>query len=143
MTLKPMSTRHSTRGLDQREREIVSGIRKAIRADKKGEYLHPGYRKDLGNLYAGYCYVASEAFIHMIRRKGYKPMHLNVLVFGGGFIEHTSHWFVQAPDGRVIDPTVDQFDQKPLHHLAIGKGFLTKKPSSRGRALIRAVRNNG
>lgn len=46
----------------------------------------------------------------------------------------------RVPDGRVIDPTVDQFDEKPDHNLAKGKGFLTKKPSKRAAALIRAAR---
>jgi hypothetical protein len=136
------------RNLDHRERLIVKAIRQAIRADKKGEYLHPGYKKDLGNPYAGYCYVASEAFIHMIRRKGYRPMCMRVEVSTGSLYDllyrtFTTHWFVQAPDGRVIDPTIDQFDKKPPHHLAVGKGFLTKKPSTRGAALIKAARRNG
>lgn len=129
--------------LDSRERKVVAAIRRAIRDDKTGEYL--AWSQKCQNPYAGYCYVASEAFVTLIRRKGYKPMHLShkkaqLKLTIGSYDYNSDHWFIQAPDGRIIDPTSDQFAKTPEYHLAKGKGFLTKKPSKRGAALIRVAR---
>jgi hypothetical protein len=130
--------------LDQHERRIIFAIRRAIREDKAGEFLHRTVLKNPDSPYSGYCYVASEAFIKLIRRKGYKPMHLSdeyapaLQLRQQGYFN--DHWFVRAPDGRIIDPTADQFREIPDYHFAKGKGFLTKEPSKRGAALIRAAR---
>jgi len=132
--------------LDDRERRIFNAIRRAIRQDKDGQFLKYGLdRRESNNVYAGYCYVASEAFIHLIRRKGYKPMCMKVEVKTGTMYDmlyrtFMTHWFVQAPDGRIIDPTAEQFGGKIRYDYARGKGFLTKKPSKRAAALIKEVR---
>lgn len=116
---------------------LTKAIRKAIRADKEGSLLLPEYRpKVRGNTYRGYCYVATEAFLHMIGFGEYKPMFMYVddTPSGGDLC---THWFVMGPEG-VIDPTVDQFDSLPDYPAAKGKGLLTKNPSKRGTALIEA-----
>jgi hypothetical protein len=55
---------------------------------------------------------------------------------------HTTHWFLS--DGKtVIDPTKKQFRRPIKYDGAIGCGFLTKKPSKRGKLLIARIKQQG
>jgi hypothetical protein len=132
--IKPLKS-----NLDTKEQLVFNAIRKAIIEDVNGLFLkQPQVKEITSNPYTGYCYVAAEAFIYLIRRKNYKPMFLNL---PENFSEiYQTHWFIQSPKGYIIDPTADQFDNILPYNLAIGKGFLTKKPSKRGMALIKAVK---
>ncbi len=85
----------------------------------------------------GNCYVTSEALFHLLGGKdsGYKPC----TVRHEGFV----HWFlvrlVKTQMGvikTIIDPTSSQFKRLPPYHLARGRGFLTKAPSRRARAMM-------
>lgn len=105
-------------GIDSRERRVIAAIRRAIREDVDGEFLsHDVKRKH--NHYSGYCYVASEAFIALIRRKGYRTMHLGLSHIPEWGV--WNHWYVKNPKGIIIDPTMDQFKEKPPYHLSMGK----------------------
>lgn len=110
------------------ERDVARRIRASIRADN-GRLLLPKFRGQ-SSPYAGYCYIASEAFVHSMPR-GYKPMFLRW--------EGAPHWFVLSPTGKVIDLTAEQFKTRPDYGKARGKGFLTKHPSRRARELLRTV----
>lgn len=83
--------------------------------------------------YTGHCYVASEAFFHLLGgpQSGLTPA--TVLVDG------VVHWFLRGPDG-VIDLTADQFDCEIPYSEGRGRGFLTKQPSKRAQVLISRVR---
>lgn len=134
--------RISTKHMDDRERKLFLGIRKAIRQDAQGEFLSKYMEPQKSNTYQGYCYVAAEAFFHLIRRKGYKMVYLDV---GDYFSLHerfpqTTHWYITTPDGRIIDPTADQYPHGPPYELGRNCGALTKKPSKRARKLMSAVR---
>lgn len=87
------------------------------------DLLKPQYRNQTHKL-AGHCYIASEAFYHMLggRKNGYRPMYVKV--------KDKSHWFIKAIDGKILDITAEQFSRIP-YSKAIAKGFLTKKPSKR------------
>lgn len=91
--------------------------------------------RGLENPYAGHCYVASEALYHLLGGKdaGYKPM----------FIKHEGepHWFLSGPNGEIIDATAEQFSTPVPYEKAIGKGFLTSKPSARAQEVIDSVVN--
>ncbi len=110
------------------ENRVSERIRSAIRADR-GCLLQARYRGS-SCPYAGYCYLAAEAFFHSMP-KGYKPMFLRW--------EDAPHWFIQAPDGRVIDLTSEQFKTMPDYAQAKGKGFLTDRPSRRCSQLLLRV----
>lgn len=115
----------------------MAAIRRAIREDAEGKFLSHAI-KSKSNHYSGYCYVASEAFIALVRRKGYRAMHLGLShILGWGV---WNHWFVKSPKGIIIDPTMDQFRERPSYHLSIGKGFLTPIPSTKAKLLISAAR---
>ncbi len=85
---------------------------------------------------AGHCYAASEAAYHMLGGKasGYTPMQINH--------EGDSHWFIKHNDGTIIDPTADQFKTPVPYENAVGRGFLTRKPSKRAQTIIDRVNSN-
>lgn len=94
----------------------------------------------------GNCYVTCEALYHLFARdQGYVP-HT---------VEHEgdTHWFLARnwtettylghkigelvqTRHHIIDPTASQFETEPDYTKARGRGFLTKKPSKRARALM-------
>lgn len=80
----------------------------------------------------GNCYVASEALFHLLGGKaaGWTPMSVRT--------PGDVHWFLRHADGRILDPTAAQFAGKPKpdYAAARGRGFLTRKPSKRARALM-------
>ena len=88
------------------------------------------------NIYAGHCYVASEAIYHLAKRAGIalKPM----------FIYHkdTPHWYLMDSN-RILDSTKEQFADLVNYSKGRGKGFLTKRPSRRAVELIRRATTNG
>lgn len=87
----------------------------------------------------GDCYPAAEVVYHAAggKKAGLTPAQ----------VEHEgqSHWFVRGEHGKVYDPTADQFKTPVPYEEAVGRGFLTKKPSRRGRAMAReaGLRLNG
>lgn len=89
--------------------------------------------KGAENPLAGHCYVASEALYHLLGGSdaGWKPM----------FIRHEDapHWFLTNLDGKIVDPTADQFETPVPYEQGIGKGFLTKQPSARAQQVIDCV----
>jgi len=84
------------------------------------------------NYLVGHCYVASEAFYHLINgsENGWRPM----------FIMHegNSHWFLQN-GSSIIDITAKQFKSPVPYFRARGKGFLTKEPSKRAKILMERI----
>lgn len=87
----------------------------------------------------GDCYPAAEVVYHAAggKKAGLTPAQ----------VEHEgqSHWFVRGGHGKVYDPTADQFETPVPYDEAVGRGFLTKKPSRRGKAMAReaGLRLNG
>jgi hypothetical protein len=82
----------------------------------------------------GNCYVTCEALYHLLggAEQGWIPMNVRH--------EGESHWFLEK---RVwgeayvrLDPTVSQFKTEPDYTKARGRGFLTKEPSKRAKALM-------
>lgn len=93
----------------------------------------PEYRGN-ANKYAGHCYIASEALFYLTAKQLH-PM----------FIKHEgkSHWFLKDKNGNIIDLTASQFKSRIPYNKAVGKGFLTNKPSKRAHILIRKVKDYG
>ena len=82
----------------------------------------------------GHCYIASETYYHLSKEE--------LKIF---FIKHenSSHWFLKNKLGKIIDLTAGQFTTPVPYEKAIGKFFLTKKPSKRSRILIDRIKNRG
>jgi len=81
------------------------------------------------NPLAGHCYVASEVLYHLFLNDEWKPC----------FIRHegSPHWFLRnRRTGRVLDVTAEQFKTPVPYDKAVGKGFLTKKPSARAQVVL-------
>jgi hypothetical protein len=114
--------------------QAVKSIRSALTPD----LLKPSYRalQDAGaHPMTGHCFVASEALFYIMGGKG------------SGFVPHVghvnggTHWWVVGPDGRVWDPTLDQFDAPVEYEKGRGTGFGVPGagPSKRAQELLRRV----
>jgi len=81
----------------------------------------------------GNCYVTSEALYHLLGGKGagWRPETLRH--------EGDVHWYLRHSDGRVLDATAWQFVNPPDYSKGRGRGFLTRGPSKRARAMMRAM----
>lgn len=101
-----------------------------IKVDWK-EFAHP---------LAGHCYHASEALYHLWgKANGYKPAHVEVYM--GRHWGWVGHWFLRNAGGTVIDPTREQFGNKPVvYRHATNCSFLTKHPSKRAREVMRRMK---
>lgn len=77
------------------------------------------------------CYPAAEVVYHAGggKRAGLTPVQQRH--------EGRSHWWVRGPEGEVLDPTAGQFRRRVPYDQGRGRGFLTKKPSGRARALAK------
>lgn len=53
--------------------------------------------------------------------------------------EGDSHWFLQHESGVILDATAVQFESPPPYAQAVGRGFLTREPSKRARALMQTL----
>lgn len=79
----------------------------------------------------GNCYVTSEAVYHLTGGKAgpWKPETLKH--------EGDTHWYLRhRTTGEVLDLTVAQFKSPPDYTQGVGRGFLTKEPSSRAARLM-------
>lgn len=97
----------------------------------------------------GNCYVTCEALYHLLGG------------IASGWVPHTVrhegdvHWYLVSTESvvlgsvwhdgsrivtpAILDPTAQQFSTPPPYHLGRGRGFLTKKPSKRAAALMKAM----
>lgn len=81
----------------------------------------------------GNCYVTSEALFHLLggKESGWVPMTVQ---HEGG-----THWFLRNRSGMILDATVSQFRRAPNYSKARGRGFLTKQPSKKAKALMETL----
>lgn len=114
----------------------VAHVVAAVRANLGPHVLRSDWRKRRPVNAApswGCCYVASEAAYHALggAKSGLRVMHVTH--------EGAPHWYLTTADGRVIDPTADQFSSPVPYSQGKGKGFLTTAPSKRALALMGAA----
>lgn len=86
----------------------------------------------------GNCYVTCEALYHLLggAAAGYVPHTVQH--------EGAVHWYLVLRHQPwrsvrldvVVDPTASQFKTPPPYYKGRGRGFLTKRPSKRARALM-------
>ena len=110
--------------------------------------------KGYGSFYAkgehyssGWCYAASEVAYNLLggKKAGWKPMRGK-----GNAARHTDpecrwnqHWWLQGPNGEVLDLTRRQYATKYPYQIGRGCGFMTPRPSFNGFKLINQIRSNG
>ena len=82
------------------------------------------------NHLAGHCYVACEALYHRWggREAGWTPQSIRH--------EGAPHWYLRHAEHGVVDPTAGQFRTAVPYSKGTGRGFLTRQPSKRARALM-------
>lgn len=112
--------------------QLIEQIKSALTPDLlKPQYLN---LQNLGGPTAGHCYHAAEALYYILSSSE------------DGWVPHVyreedgiTHWWLKHVDGRIADPTVDQYGNDPLPYergLGKGCGFLTKKPSRRAQIIL-------
>ena len=109
--------------------EVVRRVREVL--STRPDLLRPAYRakvREGAHALTGHCYVACEAVYHATR--GALPM----------FVRHEGgpHWFLLM-GGRVVDPTVEQFQTPPNYSAGRRAAFLTKAPSKRARIVLAEI----
>jgi hypothetical protein len=110
-----------------------------IRDNLSDDLLKKEYRdRPRKNRFVGHCYVASECLWQLLggsKQSRYKTMQVNH--------EGESHWYIQGPDGEVIDLTAEQFRRAVDYTAGKGKGLSTpipgQPPSRRARVLMDRV----
>jgi len=124
---------------NRRAEELIT--QKALRALKAARMMRKRHRLEAQpKKRRGNCYVTCEALYHLLGGQSL------------GLVPHTVrhegvvHWYLVstpvASERRVpivIDPTASQFKTPPPYHLGRGRGFLTKQPSRRARALMETM----
>ena len=103
------------------------------------DLLKPQFRKQGEHPLYGHCYAASEALYHLLggKNKGYKAVR-------GKDNQGITHWWIVDKNGRILDPTSEQYTSKRLQPpYANGRpaGFLTREPSKRAAEIIRRINN--
>ena|SRR6185295_9315418 len=108
---------------------ILDRVKRALSASrslvkpKHDVYDHP---------LSGMCYIASEAYYHLEGKKlGYKPKRATY--------KSISHWWLEHPNGLILDLTAAQFPFKFPYKLGKWTAFLTKQPSKRTKQIIALV----
>jgi hypothetical protein len=110
----------------------------AVQGALTPDLLKPPYCHQPDNPTAGHCYAAAEALYHLL---GGKAAGLTPQV--GRDETGGTHWWLRTDEGRIIDPTAEQYTSRgltPPYAHGKGAGFLTRKPSRRAQALIARVR---
>ena len=89
----------------------------------------------------GCCYAAVETLYYLgARKEGFVPAYIYVGEMEGSIF--ATHWILIRVDGRVLDPTADQFNVPPDYRNARLCGFQTKRPSARSAKLIKLVKKS-
>jgi hypothetical protein len=110
--------------------KLIQKIQGALSSDlRKGMWRE----RNQSNV-SGHCYVATEALFHALG--GYDSSWRPYYMRANG----DSHWFLKnLENGRILDPTAEQFMWGLDYAKAKGKGFLTKYPSKRAKEVLRRI----
>ena len=106
-------------------RELSPDLLTEAWREQRGEEAHP---------LTGYCYVVSEALYYLLggERSGWEVYRCRLQTGG-------THWWLQSPEGHVLDATSAQFDSPLDYGNGRRTGFLSQTPSRRARLLIERV----
>jgi hypothetical protein len=100
-------------------------LARAVRAGLTPDLLKPEYRGSK-RPFAGHCYVATEAYYHLVGGKaaGLTRFHIKH--------EDASHWWLLDLRGRVIDLTAEQFKTPVPYERGRRRAFLPPTPRAEG-----------
>ena len=111
---------HLKNGSANRNREdsVLRRIQKFLKKPEAVKFVKAGIYRKGKHPYWGHCYVASEVLYHMLggESSGYEVFQMEH--------ENQSHWFLKNRNGRVLDPTWQQFTTKPDHSKARRTPFM-------------------
>ena len=126
---------HSKQGSANREREFMNRIKSQLRKKSSQKYLKSQYRIPNRHPLHGHCYVAAQSLYHGLggSEAGYQVFRMDH--------EGASHWFLKNAQGRVLDPTVSQFKNKPDYSKAQRAAFLHTQAgiSNRSQKFLEAI----
>jgi 5-methylcytosine-specific restriction enzyme A len=128
----PSSASEKTHGITD-----VANLTKLIVSQLTPDLLSPEWaasRKPGDHPLKGYCYVASEALYHLAG-----GITSGLSIYRCSLRTGGSHWWLADPDGRIIDPTAEQFSELPPYSAGTRTSFLSRKPSARTSKLIARV----
>jgi len=118
--------------MQQKKQAIHEDLINQIRDNLTPDLLKPEFRDQ--PFPVGHCYVSSEALYHLLggRESGLRPMRLRMP-------DGVVHWWLETPEGEVIDPTHDQFGESVPYEQGKSGGFLTREPSRRATELMNRI----
>lgn len=116
----------------------LDALTRAVVESLTPDLLRPRYRALAGGPTAGHCYHAAEALHHLLggRAAGWTPQVHRDRADG------VTHWWLRHADGRVADPTADQFVSQglePPYALGRGCGFMTRRPSRPAQTILSRI----
>lgn len=119
----------------------IQRIFDAVRANLTPDLLQAQYQGGAHPL-SGHCFVATQALYHLLdgKRTGWERAHVKVGA--------DTHWFLRhKKTGVVLDPTAEQFPERPDYDKAVARpgpvgppDYDPEKPTQRAQALIDRVK---
>lgn len=100
------------------EARIARAVQASLRVEDLQKLYRDKHASSSCDAFTGHCFVATNAFWHLMggRDGPYKPLHVGVL--------GDSHWFlVDKRDGSVVDLTASQFSVPVPYKQGIGMGM--------------------
>ena len=124
--------------LDDEFSELIERIQKSLTPD----LLKPPYReRNATNPMFGHCYVATEAFYHIVKND--HPGRFSI--FHGKDDEGIVHWWLHDnKEVKILDITADQYysaGKIPPYERSRRGSFLTNDPSKRAVIVMKKVKN--
>lgn len=109
------------------------------------DLLKNSYKEYVQHPLAGHCYVASEAYYHLLEdQTAWTPHWLSVEWDKSANVKASmTHWFLKNKQtGQIVDLTAEQFDPLPIepnYDGGTGAGFQTTEPSERAERVLKAI----
>lgn len=92
-------------------------------------------RREGDHALKGFCYVATEALYHLAG-----GAEAGLSVYRCSLPNGGTHWWLVDRDGRIVDPTAEQFVEAPPYAKGRRTHFLSTRPSDRTARLLAKVR---
>jgi len=113
--------------LTRKEIEAVRTIHLIIEDPEMRTYLKKQYQQAISqgaHPHTGFCSMASDALRRILggQVKGFGGYKLKRVLHEGG-----PHYYIQTPQGAILDPTKAQFKTTPLYSKGRGQGLPTPK----------------
>lgn len=109
-----------------------------VRSELKPEMIPPGYQGLVANEFCGHCHHATLAMYELLGGKdgGYKVRKATDEL-------GVKHYWLESPDGRVIDPTAEQYSalNRELPYSKQVKVGVSYRKTNHAKSIILAVKD--